>query len=86
MSNDNNNDQIIETDNIVCILLASGVNKLNKQQLVSELNKRGLIDAGLVSELKTRLLKYLNGESLPTDFSAFEEHNFNPIISVGKIK
>jgi len=84
-SNGTVDDQIIDSDNTVCILLATGVNKLNKPQLISELNKRGLIDTGLVPELKTRLLKYLNGESLPTDFSAFEEHNFDPIINVGKI-
>ncbi|KAF0701941.1 jerky protein-like, partial [Aphis craccivora] len=63
----------------------TGVNKLNKPQLISELNKRGLIDIGLIPELKNRLLKYLNGESLPTDFSVFEEHNFDPIIKVGKL-
>lgn len=84
-SNGTIDDQLIDSDNTVCILLATGVNKLNKPQLIAELNKRGLIDTGLVPELKNRLLKYLNGESLPTDFSAFEEHNFAPIINVGKI-
>jgi hypothetical protein len=37
-------------DNTVCILLATGVYKLNKPQLISELHKRGLIDTGLVPE------------------------------------
>jgi hypothetical protein len=35
--------------------------------------------------IKKLTIKYLNGESLPTDFSAFEEHNFAPIINVGKL-
>ncbi|KAF0750021.1 jerky protein-like, partial [Aphis craccivora] len=82
-NNSSENEELNTPDNTACILLATGVNKLNKPQLISELNKRGLIDTGLVPELKTRLLKYLNEESLPTDFSAFEEHNFAPIINVG---
>jgi len=84
-NNSSENEELNTPDNTVCILLATGVNKLNKPQLISELNKRGLIDTGLVPELKNRLLKYLNGESLPTDFSAFEEHNFDPIINGGKL-
>jgi len=78
-------EDINTSENTVYILSATGVNKLNKPELISELNKRGLVNSGIVPELKIRLLKYLNGESLPTDYSAFEEHNFAPIINVGKI-
>jgi len=86
MSNNNSYiEDLNNPDNQVCILLATGVNKLNKPKLLSELNKRVLIETGLVLELKTRLPKYFNGESLASDLSTFEKHNFAPSINVGKI-
>lgn len=54
---------------------------LDKNQLILELTKRGLLIIGDIPELKTRLLHYLNGESLPSDFTTFEERNFSPIIN-----
>jgi len=84
-NSDNINNGIYNQENSVFILLASGVNKLTKPQLTSELTKRGLITTGLVPELKDRLLKYLNEESFATDFFPFDKQNFAPIINQGKI-
>jgi hypothetical protein len=51
-NNSPESEELNTPDNTVCILLATGVSKLNKLQLIYELNKRCLIDTGLVSELK----------------------------------
>jgi len=46
----------------------SWVNKLNKDKLIIELSRRQLITSGLVTDLKSRLHKYLKGESTHEDF------------------
>lgn len=68
-------DKYIENDQLspVFTLLAGGISILEVPQLKIELVKRGLITSGTESELKTRLIQYLNGESLPADFTPFEQ-------------
>lgn len=80
-----NNSKIPHTENNpVGSFLTSGVSTLEREQLISELSKRGLITSGTVPELKTRLLQYFNGEAIPSDYTAFEEQNFAPILNQPK--
>jgi len=46
----------------------SWVYKLNKQSRTNELSRRNLITTGLLTDLRTRLLKYLRGKSTQADF------------------
>jgi len=59
----------------------SWVHKLNKDGLILELSRRNLISTGTVVELKNRLLNYLKGESLESDFLTINSLKFygNPI-------
>jgi len=54
----------------------SWVHKLNKDGLILELNKRNLISTGTVVELKNRLLNYLKGESIESDFLTINDLTF----------
>jgi len=70
----NNNNQENEIEEPIFISLPNEINKVNKPQLILELNKRNLNSVGTVAELKNRLLKYLNGESCPDDFVTINEN------------
>lgn len=66
----------------------SWVHKLNKDGLILELSRRNLISTGTVVELKNRLLNYLKGESLESDFLTINSLTFfgNPINNNKKIE
>lgn len=59
----------------------SWIHKLNKEGLILELKRRNLISTGTVAQLKNRLLNYLKGESIESDFSTIDSLTFfgNPI-------
>ena len=44
------------------------INKCNKEKLITELSRRYLKTSGMVTDLKTRLQKYLKGEAISDDF------------------
>lgn len=50
----------------------SWIHKLNKDRLILELNRRNFISTVTVGELKNRLLNYLKGESIESDFSTID--------------
>jgi len=52
----------------------SWTNKCNKEKLIIELSRRHLKTSGLVSELKTRLQKYLKGEAISDDIIYLRTH------------
>lgn len=66
----------------------SWVHKLPKDGLILELNRRNLVSTGTVVELKTRLLNYLKGESIESDFLTINALTFfgNPINNNKKIE
>ncbi|VVC33575.1 Retrotransposon gag domain,SAP domain,Zinc finger, CCHC-type [Cinara cedri] len=57
--------------------IAETVSNLDQKQIETELIKRGLITSGTLSELRTRLLQYLMGESIPTDFTKYKTPTSN---------
>jgi len=73
----NNSNQENEIEEPIFVSLPNEINKVNKPQLILELNKRNLNSVGTVAELKNRLLKYLNGESCPDDFATINENYQN---------
>lgn len=86
MSNINTiNDYNSLTTDLIFTSLAETISNLNTEELKEGLNKRGLIDIGTEPELKTRLLQCLNGESIPSDFIAYEQRDFFPIINTPHI-
>ncbi|VVC39308.1 SAP domain,Retrotransposon gag domain [Cinara cedri] len=57
--------------------VAETVSNLDQNQIETELIKRGLITSGTLSELRTRLLQYLMGKSIPTGFTKYKTPTSN---------
>ncbi|VVC31192.1 Retrotransposon gag domain [Cinara cedri] len=57
--------------------MAENVSNLDQKQMEIELTRRGLITSGTLSKLRTRLLQYLMGESIPTDFTKYKTPTSN---------
>lgn len=73
----NNSDLENEIEEPIFASLSNEINKFKKPRLILELNKRNLNSIGTVTELKNRLLKYLNGESCSYDFAIANENYQN---------
>lgn len=62
----------------IFISLAASIADANREQLITELSKRGLLCSGSLPELKNRLLQYLEGDSTPSDFLALQDLDYSP--------